>query len=204
MQQAGTLQLDDYDGWIEQLTHIMVEGEREHFAFFRQLFLAEHEALAGPQNPWDLPQDHPDYPSFDIPSNMSAYLGHDNQIKSLDARGLAWLSNLHYWIVLMLLDYYYSNGGEPMNAMAQAHMVGPMQSLAHQLATLGYGLPFDVLSLGYAPGPDPAGNLQFIIRMADEADTLAKKIESTLPVGYPSQINAATRELVRAELEKYG
>jgi hypothetical protein len=204
MHKSGTLKLGDYDAWIEQLKHIMLEGEKEHFRFFRQLFLAEHEALAGELNPWDLPQDDPDYPSFDVPSNPSAYLGHENQIKSLDARGLAWLSNLHYWIVLMMLDYYYRNGGEPMNAMAQAHMIGPMQSLAFELAALGAGLPFDVLSLGYAPGPDPVGNLRFIDRISREADTLAQKIKPTLPAGYPLQIHRATHELIRSELEKYG
>jgi len=201
MEKAGTLKLTDYDAWMEKLQHIMVQGEIDHFHFFRKLFVGEHPAFAERNNPWDHSPDHPDYPSYALPANPSAYLGHENQIPSSTARELAWLSNLHYWMVLMLLDYYYRTGGESVNAMAQVHMVGPLQTLARKLTELGTGLPFDVLSLGYSPAPEAAGNLRFIQRLSREAYSLAQKLKPTLPADYPIDIDLATSELIKAELK---
>jgi hypothetical protein len=191
-----TLQLDAPDEWLGQLDTIMIEGERNHFRFFSQVFLGLHPAFEGKQNPWNLAEDHPDYPSFYVPPNPTAYLGHENQIRSSEARALAWLGNLHYWIVLMMLDLHYRIDSEALNAMAQAHMLGPLQSIAGRLADYGSGLPFDRLSLGYSPAQDSAGNLRFIGRLSQEADTLAHKMRSDLPPGYPLELHQATSALI--------
>jgi hypothetical protein len=196
----GTLQLDAPDEWLSQLNYIMLEGEQKHFRFFSQLLLGRHPAFEGGQNPWDLAEDHPDYPSFYVPPNPTAYLGHENQIRPSEARALAWLSNLHYWMFMMMLDLHYRIDSETLNALAQTHMLGPLQSIAGRLAEYGSGLPFDRLSLGYSPAPDHAGNLQFILRLSQEADTLAHKMRAELPPGYPLELHQATSELVNTEL----
>jgi hypothetical protein len=202
MASAGTLALENPEEWIAKLNHIMIDGERYHFEFFRKLFLAKHEVFAGQPNPWKLDPEHADYPSFAVPENPTAYVGHANQIESTEARELAWLSNLHYWIVLMLLDSYYRYGSEALNAMAQGHMAGPLQSLALRLAELRSGLPFDVLSLGYAPSVNYAGNLLLIEHFCEEAHLLAQKLKASLPAGYPAEMSRITVELVRTEREK--
>jgi hypothetical protein len=199
--ESNRVQLADPEDWIEKLEYIMNEGETQHFRFFRSLFMSEHPALSGTNDPWDLPQNHPDYPSFNIQSNPTAYWGHDNQIISPEARAIAWLSNLHYWMVLMMLDLHYRDSREALNSLAQTHMVGPLQSLATILADYGTGLPFDKLSLGYSSAPNAAGNLKMILRLNDEAATLATKMGADLPPGYPLGLHAATKAIVAQELE---
>jgi hypothetical protein len=195
------LQLDASEEWLSKLRYIMIEGEQNHFRFFSQLFLGIHPAFDGEVNPWDLDEDDPDFPSFYVPPNPTAYLGHENQIRSSEARALAWLGNLHYWMVLMMLDLHYRIDSEALNAMAQTHMLGPLQAIAGRLADeYGSGLPFDRLSLGYSPASDDAGNLRFIRRLSREADLLAHKMESDLPPGYPLELHRATTALVNSEL----
>jgi hypothetical protein len=202
MAEEGTLPLDAPDEWLNQLRFIMTEGEENHFRFFSQLLLGRHPAFEGQQNPWELAEDHPDYPSFYVPPNPTAYLGHENQIRSQDARALAWLANLHYWMVMMMLDLHYRIDSPALNAMAQTHMLGALQSIGGRLAEEhGSGLPFDNLSLGYSPAADHAGNLRFIGRLSQEADTLAHKIGADLPPGYPPELHQATSALIKTELD---
>ena len=40
-------------------------------------------------------------------------------------------------------------------ALAKNHMTGPLLSLGRHLATLGWGTPFDPLSVGYNLGTGP-------------------------------------------------
>ena len=210
MLEEDALPLDTPDEWINKLQLIMTEGEENHFRFFSQLLLGRHPAFEGlqnpgQQNPWKLAEDHPDYPSFYVPPNPTAYLGHENQISSPEARALAWLANLHYWMVLMMLDLHYRIDSPALNAMAQTHMLGSLQPLAGRLAEkYGSGLPFDRLSLGYSPATDPAGNLRFIVRLSEEADILAHKIGADLPPGYPPELHQATLALIKTELKKMG
>ncbi len=198
----GTVKLDGADEWLEKLKYITNEGEQQHFSFFRSVFTGEHPMLAGQPNPWDLAEDHPDYPSFPVTPNPSAFLGHANQIKSPEARALGWLSNLHYWTMLMLLNLYYRTGSEALNAVAQRHMRGPLQSLAGILAEYGTGLPFDVLSIGYAPAPSYKGNLEFILRLSEEADTFARKMKKDLPASYPRNLHTSTKGVLEAEMRR--
>lgn len=206
MVEEDALLLDTPDEWLGKLRFIMTEGEQNHFRFFSQLLLGRNPAFEGQQNPgqqnpWKLAEDHPDYPSFYVPSNPTAYWGHENQIRSPEARALAWLANLHYWMVLMMLDLHYRIDSPVLNAMAQTHMLGPLQSLANGLAEgYGSGVPFDRLSLGYSPAPDRAGNLRFIGRLSGEADTLAHKIGADLPPGYPLELHQAMSALIKTEL----
>ena len=187
----------ELDSWLEQLHYIMNEGELNHFRFFSDVFLGRHSAFAGRENPWRLPASHADHPSFAVPANPTAYPGHDREITEETTRTLAWLSNLHYWVVLMMLDYYYRTNAEPFNAMAQAQMIGPLQSLAKRLSERGSGLPFDRLSLGYSPAADRNGNLRLISRLSSEADALARGLGDQLPADYPLGMHAATLSIIK-------
>lgn len=201
MVDADQLRIDDPDEWIEQLEFIMHQGEIDHFNFFRKLFQGDHDGFGGNGDPWRLAPTDVNYPSFQLPIDPSAYLGHANQMTSPEARELGWLSNLHYWIVLMLLDYYYRSGEEGANALAQIHMVGPLQSLASRLADLGAGVPFDSLSLGYSPSIRDEENLLFLEHLSREAASVALALRKSLPATYPLAIETATHEFIRLQLE---
>jgi hypothetical protein len=204
MESAGTLQLADFDRWKEQLIYIMEEGETNHFRFFRSLYMGEHELFADAGNPWALPEDHPDFPAFDVEPNPTAYWAHEHQIMSQEARAYAWLGNLHYWLVLMMLDVHYRYDSPQLNSIAQTHMVGPLQSLAVRLADYRTGLPFDNLSMGYAPGPDAGGSIEFIRRLGVEAETYANKMGDDLPPGYPLGLHQVTQQILAAEAKRLG
>jgi hypothetical protein len=104
--------------------------------------------------------------------------------------------------MLMLLNLYYRTGSEALNAVAQRHMRGPLQSLAGILAEYGTGLPFDVLSIGYAPAPSHKGNLEFILRLSEEADTFARKMKKDLPASYPRNLHTSTKGVLEAEMRR--
>jgi hypothetical protein len=104
-------------------------------------------------------------------------------------------------MVLMMLDLHYRIGSEALNAMAQTHMLSALQSIASRLREFETGLPFDRLSIGYSPAADTAGNLEFILRLSQEADTLAHKMQPDLPPGYPVELHQATRALINMELD---
>jgi hypothetical protein len=181
----------DASYWIRRLRHIMDEGEEEHFAFFKGVFLGRHEAFRGQdQNPWDLPPDSPWYPAFALPVDPSAYQGHSRVIEPEALRCLAWLSDLHYWITLLLLDLSYWD--EERTAMymarAQAHMREQLWRLATTLAEHGAGPPFDPLGPGYGLGRDPAQRLRILQHMLDEARHWTKETAARLPSGYPLDV----------------
>ena len=137
-----------------------------------------------------------------IGANPTAYLGHENEINTEPVRTLAWLSNLHYWMVLMMLDVHYREGSEALNAMSQTHMIGPLQSLAGELAKYGTGLPFDQLSVGYSPARDAVGNVDVIRRLSVEADTFVQRLGDDLPANYPTGLHKATLAVLDGEAER--
>lgn len=177
--------LPDYEEWVEKLTDIMVQGEVDHFNFFKSLYLGKHTSFDKHRDIWSLPQDHEDYPSYDLIRNPSAYRGHPNQIQGEDALALAWLSNLHYWFALTVLDYFYRYDKQAAQGIALACMTGPIRSIGQGLAKYQTGLPFDRLSMGYRPGVNQTAHLQFAASLIQEAGHVADNIEANLPGDYP-------------------
>ena len=171
--------------WIEPLKLIQDEGEEDHFEFFKSVFMGTHEAFADNPDVWALPTDDPAYPSLRLPINPSAYVGHDNQIEDPDALNVAWLGDLHYWSILLLLDFGYRVPSPAFIDLARTHMMGPFWSIMRHLPTLGTGMPFDPLSLGYSPGIDTAANCQFIRRILEEANELERWLADALPQDFP-------------------
>ena len=190
--------LPDLRPWIKILYDIKRQGEEDHFNFFKKLFMGTHEGFKGRSNVWSLPPEHPAYPALQLPVNPSAYVGHENQIEDPRALSVAWLGNLHYWIVLSLLDFAFRQESSDSMDLANMHMIGPMMSIMQYLPRLGAGMPFDPLSMGYFPGRNPESNLLFVRHMLGEADRLERELAGRLPGDFPTSV---CRETIKAIAE---
>jgi hypothetical protein len=184
--------MPDMQSWISKLAAIKDEGEADHFRFFRSLFLAQHQGFGGRRNAWELASSDPAFPSYALPSNPTAYPGHPNQISNPEARSLAWLGNLHYWIALLLLEQYYRFADQAARGLALMQMMGPMLSIGRHLPKLGTGMPFDAASFGASPALNAAHARRMTIALLAEAEALTKRIEASLPSDYPRQIAMRT------------
>ncbi|QQP90707.1 hypothetical protein IGS68_05580 [Skermanella sp. TT6] len=194
----------DFDGWAAAFEAIKDEGEIDHYLFFRKLFTGRHEGLAaamgGTGNAWDLPRSDPRYPAFDIAVDPSAFIGHPGQIMDGTALRIAWLGNLEYWTVLCLLDNHYREGGDWAVERARAHMVGAMLPIARTLGARGAALPFDALSMGYAPGTDGALSRLAILRLVREAQDVARSLGPDLPGDFPWDVHADTIAAIQGDV----
>ena len=187
--------------WLDRLEMVKKQGERGHFQFFKQAFMGSHPAFNGRPDVWSLHPHDPAYPSLQLPINPSAYVGHESQIEDPAALSIAWLTNLHYWITLFLLDLGYRKGTSDYIELARYHMAGPMWSLARHLPNLGAGIPFDPLSMGYAPGRDGIQALTIIKRILGEAEKLEEQLANLLPSDFPRSTSLDTLEVVQAQLD---
>jgi hypothetical protein len=186
--------LPDLRPWIDALHHIKDEGEVGHFTFFKAVFSGTHEGFGDQREVWRRSPADARYPSFPLPVNPTAYVGHPQQIADPKARDLAWLGNLHYWVLLTLLSQGYSTGSQEHIALSRVHMMGAFWSLARKLAALGAGMPFDPLGLGYAPGVTRESSLRLLSRLLDEADQTEKALAAVLPADYPADCCRDTRK----------
>lgn len=185
--------------WTEMLTMIKGEGEDDHFQFFRSVFLGAHSAFPPDLDVWRLDPADPRYPSFDVPTNPTALRTGDpadpRRISDGNARRKAWLGDLHYWTILMLLDLSYRHSLST-SALAVRHMTEALWVLGVDLAAGGHGMPFDPLSMGYTPGVDRAGSLEVLSRLVTESDEVARDLADAglLPDRYSLDLNRATLE----------
>lgn len=187
------LNSDNVAKWKEELKRIMDQGEDDHFNFFRQGFEAKHKAFQGNTNAWNLSPMDNSYPAHDIKHNLTAFIGHPNQIETPEALVLAWLGNLHYWIVLSILDFSYRTGDDGAIDHAQTQMMSAIWPIAKELPRLRAGIPFDPLSMGYALGTGPQQTKRIIASFGKEALKFATTIEHRLPGTYSK---TSTEELI--------
>jgi hypothetical protein len=180
LKDAGEVQLD-YGAWFKEIGDVKAEGEFGHFKFFHSLYETSHPLVVDNPGLWDLPTDDPRYPSYQVPVNPTAYEGRPNSIQDTDLRALAWLGNMNYWSMLLLLDLAYRSESRSDAAMAQAIMLGPLNSVARYLPTRGSAVPFDPLSMGFNPGLDQAANRRITKMMLHETREFARSIEHLLP-----------------------
>jgi len=180
VKKAGAASID-FDAWFEDLNHIKDEGEVGHFTFFESLYQGTHPMFKKGPEVWKLPFSDAGHPSFQVPMNPTAYVGHANCIKDPDLRALAWLGNLNYWAMLSLLDAGYRRKSPLESAFAQAIMMGPLWSLAKVLPAKGAAIPFDPLSMGFEPGLNADSEKRFTHLMLEEARDYAQSIERLLP-----------------------
>lgn len=197
----------DLSTWLTKLAQIKSEGEDGHFAMFVSVFMGTHVGLAARPDAWTLDPDDPAYPAFDIGVNRSALEGHPNQIADPTHRKLGWLADLHYWLVLGLLDLGYRYGIGTASAQAERHMNGALHLLGLHMAPLGVGLPFDPLSMGYAPGVDLAGSVRVLRRLTLAAKAVTDELAGALPPDYPMEMSTqtlATLDGIAPEVEPGG
>ena len=88
----------------------------------------------------------------------------------------------------MLLESAYRGSYTPDAALAQAIMLGPLNSIARYLPTRGSAVPFDPLSPGFNPGLDEATNKRITHLMLQETRDLARALEDLLPGDFDLQI----------------
>ena len=175
----------DLSSWPARLAAIKDEGEHDHFEFFAAVFDGTHPGFDGQADVWKLDKSDPNYPAFDFPVNPTAFIRRPGSIPDAKAAGVAWLADLHYWIVLALLDLGYRHSSPTALFHAKSHMTGPLLSLGKHLATLGSGTSFDSLSMGYNLGRTHEDSVRILGRLLGEAGVETEKLRPDLPAGYP-------------------
>lgn len=180
VKEAGNVRID-FGAWFQNIGDVKAEGEFGHFKFFHSLYEGAHPLVKEIPGVWDLPATDARYPSYPVPVNPTAYEGRPNTIKDPDLRALAWLGNLNYWCLLLLLDAGYRRKSKVETALAQAIMLGPLMSIARYLPAKGSAVPFDPLSMGFDPGFNDASGKRVTRRMLEETRNYARSIERLLP-----------------------
>jgi hypothetical protein len=187
LKQVGDLNLD-FNALFQEIGDVKAEGEFGHFKFFHSLYEASHPLIKNTPDIWSLPASDARYPSYDVPINPTAYDGRPTSIEDTDLRALAWLGNMNYWSMLLMLDSAYRSSSAPEVALAQAIMMGPLNSIARYLPTKGSAVPFDPLSLGFNPGLNAAANKRVTHLMLQETRDFARSIEHLLPADFNIQM----------------
>jgi hypothetical protein len=187
VKEVGKIDLD-YGAWFQRLGDIKADGEFRHFKFFQSLYEGTHPLIKDVPGVWDLPATDARHPCYQVPVNPTAYEGRANTIKDPDLRSLAWLGNLNYWSMLLLLDSGYRHNTKPEIAYAQAIMMGPLNAIARYLPTKGSAVPFDPLSLGFDPGLNDASGKRIVRLMLQETRDFARSIERLLPGDFDPRI----------------
>jgi hypothetical protein len=175
---------------------LMVQGEVGHYRLFRNLYTGEAFG-AGPEI-WHEPK-NPAYPAL-LLHRGSAYQGHQDTIRDPDARRLAWLSDLHFWIVLTLLDiaYRYADPYDNIQRKYQykaiENMTGAFWPLGLALARKGWGVPFDAMGTQYTLGRDLETAFDMVQLLIYEARGYAQGLASDglLPPDYRMDVFDAT------------
>ena len=188
--------LPDLKPFVPILEGIKDEGEVGHYQTFRSAFLGVHPGFNGQADVWRRPVTDPLYPSYQLPLNPTAYVGHENQIQDPIARRLAWLGNLHYWALLNLLSTGYSTGTAELVVASRAHMLGPFMSLARELAKRGSGMPFDPLGQGYGRSANNRASVSYLRHLLAETDRFEKELGRDLPSDYPVDTCSATQAVL--------
>ncbi len=153
-----------------EIVEIREQGEEDHYLFFKRLFLDYDWSDPGSVG----------YPSQAVATNPSAMRGQEGVIADAGLLAKARLANLHYWIVLALLEEGYRLGGESREAAKYAHhavrhMMEALFPLGMELAEAGSGIPFDLLGQS-GPG------LTRAMRLLEEARGAAASEERSLAV----------------------
>lgn len=187
VKKAGGVKLD-YDAWYEGLGNIKADGEFGHFKFFQSLYEGAHPLLKEVPDVWKLPATDARHPCHAVPVNPTAYEGRPNTIADPSLRALAWLGNLNYWSMLLLLDVGYRRKSRTEPALAQAIMMGPLLSIAQYLPTQGSAVPFDPLSMGFDPGLNEASARRIARRMLQETRNFARANEKLLPGNFDPKL----------------
>jgi hypothetical protein len=171
--------------WEDKMNWIIHQGEIAHYDFFRTIFTGKAFNGKDDGSIWKLHSSNSAYPSRRF-VRKTAYSDRPDSIPNEDGRRLAWLSNLHYWIILSLLDSAYRDVGLSLRYVAIDQMTMGLWHLGLTLARMKYGLPFDPMGPHYHLGRTPECSLQITRRLIEEAARKANELskESLLPSDY--------------------
>jgi hypothetical protein len=132
--------------------------------FFKRQFTGE--AFGGDARIWE---PGPKYPANHL-IRGTAFPDYPDTIQNPKARKVAKLANLHYWILLMLLDASYRAQDRGPRYKAIEGMTQCLWHLGLWLACeWGVGLPFDQLGRNYGVGRDRKLSLHIVRCYAAEA-----------------------------------
>ena len=168
--------------WESRVKWILFQGELSHFEFFLDLFSGK--AFGSTDRIW---RAGPKFPAHQF-TWSTAYTARPHTIANHDARRLAWLSNLHYWIILTLLDTAYrSRGFAAFYSAARLdyqykaidNMTQGLWLLGHQLASVHQvGVPFDAIGPQYGLGRTPEHAIHLIASFVGEAQRHAQELSA--------------------------
>jgi len=179
--------------WEAKMNWILHQGEITHYKFFRGIYTGK--AFKNTKV-WRLDPTDPDYPCLTF-TRQTAYTGRKNTIQNPDARRLAWLSNLHYWIILCLLDSGYRGAELKLRYKAIDNMTIGLWHLGRHLSqAFSIGLPFDQMGPQYRLGRTPEMDLRIIVLLIKEAQRKANDLKNAnlLPDGYDLRLFDITLE----------
>jgi hypothetical protein len=172
----------DWPGWLSRMDWILGQGELAHYHFFRDVFTGD---AFGGGDVWADPAGAA-YPSIDL-LRGTAWAHAPGHIVSHEARELAWLGDIHYWLILGLLDQSYLGRSRVGRYLAVDQMTRCLWSIGIELAhTHRVGFPFDPLAPGYRFGHDPITTTAGLLRLAREAQQTEERLASDgrLPADY--------------------
>jgi hypothetical protein len=174
--------------WIQTMNWIVEQGEIAHYRLFRGIFTGE--AFGSDHSIWKHEPKSPDCP-FHPFVPMSAYSHRPNSIPNDSARRVAWLANLHYWIILTLLDASYRSTDLRLLYKGVDNMTLGLWVLGGWLAKkYSIGLPFDQFGPQYMLGKNAACNIPIIHTLVVEAQDIARQLlkDQLLPPEYDLKI----------------
>ena len=188
--------LADLSDFPDELEAIKEQGEGPHYLFFRSLLEGTAPDLHGADT-WKNPANDA-YPSLPLCHGFKAFSGDPKAIPDEDARKIAWLADLHYWLTLSLLDMGYRFGNDTYDYIgaSMAHMRGPIYQLGFALGSRGYCMPFDLPTLPVPWSTQEAGCRLGVSRLAQEAKNNGGAIAALLPPTFTSDAVDATIELL--------
>jgi hypothetical protein len=184
--------------WENRMSQVLFQGELSHYRFFRSVFTGE--AFGGDEGIW---KPGPRFPAHRFAAH-TAYTARPHTIRDEKARRVAWLGNLHYWIILALLDLAYRHKGfTPLFSAAKLdyqyraidNMTMGLWVLGEHLAEhYGLGVPFDAMGPQYGLGRSHEHSLQLVARLIQEAERHAEALQRArlLPRGFNLNIYSLT------------
>lgn len=182
----------DWNRFENTMLYIAAQGEEKHYQFFKSVFTASHPGFGG-VDVWNFAPDDARYPSVQFdPNQTTAYAGQENEICDPVLRDIAWLSNLHYWIILSALDASYRFGAPKLRMKAVGNMTEALYSLAFCLARKGIGVPFDPPGMENSLGSDLHSSLQILRCLVLEAEALANRLSPVLPPDFNFKVYPQT------------
>ncbi|HTU18554.1 MAG TPA: ferritin-like domain-containing protein [Gemmataceae bacterium] len=177
--------------WEDRMSWILYQGELSHYDFFKGVFTGD--AFIPDDHVWDDPEAEI-YPAYSF-KRLTAYTHHPDTIPNEAARKIAWLADLHYWIILCLLDTAYRAGERKFCYKAIDNMTLGLWHLGCHLAEhYKTGLPFDPVGPGYCLGRTPRMSLHILRLLVLEAQGKANELAERhqLPATYDPQLLALT------------